>query len=281
MRSRDEVTAEVRTFYDEMPFNASHPRDAARRIAAVDQVRAYPDLAAVLDQRSTARVLDLGCGTGWFALSLAYHRGLAVTAVDLSSKALAIGCATAERLGVSTLVRFVEDDLFDLLAAPSDVVNSLGVLHHTHDIGDALEAASAFVAPGGYLHLGLYHAHGRRPFLSLFAPWLQRGDTASARAHYRELNRGINDELLLESWFRDQLLHPRECPVTLAAIDGVLDPLGFDLCSSSLSGFAPVSSRDALFASEAGQALLSRRRNIEEGRFFPGFFTALYRRCQA
>jgi hypothetical protein len=66
--------------------------------------------------------------------------------------------------------------------------------------------------------------------------------------------------------------------VRLAHVNAVLEPLGFDLCSLSTSGFAPIFARGPVFADEGRQASLSRWCNREEGRFFPGFFTALYRR---
>jgi ubiquinone/menaquinone biosynthesis C-methylase UbiE len=284
---RDRVTADVRAFYEELPFNASSPAQAARRVAAADQVAAYPDLVAVLDRSPNVRVLDIGCGAGWFALSLAVHRGSSVTGIDICDAALELARATGRELGVAERARFVHGDLFDLpgRGARYDVVVALGVLHHTHDTSAALRATAAAVARGGHLYIGLYHAHGRPPFLRLFERWrelaasgrLTAEEADAAFERYRSLNPDVDDQTLLRSWFRDQVLHPHERLHTLGEVDAVLGPLGFVLRSTSLTGFAPLRSVAEAVALEPRQAEISRRRNVEQGRFFPGFFTALYR----
>ncbi len=59
------------------------------------------------------RVLDLGTGSGVLAICLARERpGATVTAVDLSSSALAVAQSNSERHGVGGMIQFLKGDLF-------------------------------------------------------------------------------------------------------------------------------------------------------------------------
>lgn len=63
---------------------------------------------------NTARVLDLGTGSGAIAISLAEQRpALDIVATDISAKALAVAKENAKRLGVQ--ISFVESDWFSAL----------------------------------------------------------------------------------------------------------------------------------------------------------------------
>jgi SAM-dependent methyltransferase len=280
MNQRAAIRAQVARFYDELPFNSSSAAESARRIAAVDQLRGFPDLRALLTGKRPAHVLDLGCGTGWFPLTLAVHHGLPTVAVDLSATALACARATAAELEVADRVEFVQADLFAFAAGCSwrfDIVNSIGVLHHTGDTEAGLRAAARLTRVGGYLHVGLYHLHGRAPFRALFDGL----EIDEAYTLYRSLHSGLADELLLRSWFRDQVLHPFETQHTLAEIDAILHSERMELRSTSLCGFKRPIDKRLLFAEEPRQRALSERRNLRERTYFPGFFTALYRRGEA
>jgi release factor glutamine methyltransferase len=70
-----------------------------------------------------ARVVDVGTGSGAIALALADERpDLRITATDISSGALAVARANAERLGLA--VEFVEGDLLDGVSGAIDAVVS-------------------------------------------------------------------------------------------------------------------------------------------------------------
>jgi release factor glutamine methyltransferase len=62
------------------------------------------------------RILDLCCGSGAIAVSLAYHLKdikIKITASDISSEALEIAKQNAKQNGVEDKIQFVEGDLFD------------------------------------------------------------------------------------------------------------------------------------------------------------------------
>lgn len=293
----DDVRARVNRFYEELPFNVNQsPAEAARLIRAGNTVRqSYPALHSLLQRRRGQRVLDLGCGAGWFANTLAAHYGAEIHGVDLCDHALGFARGVCAELGVSNRVTFHQRDLFALTAAslggaPFDIVNSLGVLHHTHDCRAALLRVLPLVGPGGFLHLGLYHLHGRRPFLEMFADLrscldADRTDVewqrleAAAFAQFRRLYPPtVTDETLLRSWFRDQVLHPHETQHTVREVYDWLNGADFDCVTTSLAKFEPVNDWPAVFRAEEQLAEVSYRKNVVDSTYYPGFFVVLARR---
>ncbi len=72
----------------------------------------------ILKSRPAARVLDLGCGSGCIAISIAHQRNDArVVAVDISPDALSVAKRNAEKHRVADRVTFLHGDLFSPLAA--------------------------------------------------------------------------------------------------------------------------------------------------------------------
>lgn len=269
----------VRRFYNDLPFN--HWRDAdsaARSIRRSNALEAYPDLQRLLAAGEVHQVLECGCGAGWLACSLALHYDVQVTAVDFSSSALARARQVATVLGVHDRVRFIEHDLRTLeLDAPVDLVISLGVLHHTVDARDAFRRVAAYVRPGGHLYVGLYHRPGREPFLHHFRRLAAAAGEGTALDAFRDMaQEWSEDEEHLRSWFRDQVLHPQESQHTLREVFDWLNEADVELLSTSINRFKPFASVEELLVLEDGY----RRRSeaaLEEGRFFPGFFTFLGR----
>jgi len=71
----------------------------------------------------TARVLDVGTGSGALAIALAHERPQwAVTAIDLSPAALAVAMANARRNEVAERITFIEADLATLPAGPFELI---------------------------------------------------------------------------------------------------------------------------------------------------------------
>src|SRR5580692_3009059 len=78
----------VLEFYKTLPFNIRE--SVAKSVEAIRQtehVNAYPVLRPLI--RPGLRILDVGCGTGWFSNSLAYHHDAAVTGLDFNPVAVA------------------------------------------------------------------------------------------------------------------------------------------------------------------------------------------------
>ncbi|MGH7163479.1 MAG: class I SAM-dependent methyltransferase [Planctomycetota bacterium] len=131
-------------------------------------------------------VLDLGCGTGEYALWYATHGAGRVTGVDLSDGSLARAREQAGAAGV-TNVEFVKRDILslDLPDDSFDYAYSVGVLHHTGDPFRGFRHLVRLTKPGGLVVISLYNTFTRF--------WLRRkqklcrllgGEDVDARARW-------------------------------------------------------------------------------------------------
>ena len=83
-------------------------------------------------------ILDLGCGTGRFAVAAAV-RGATVHAYDIASEVLAIGESQAHQAGVSERCHFHETDITKIDFPAADVWLDLGCLQYIQDIQPVLQ----------------------------------------------------------------------------------------------------------------------------------------------
>jgi SAM-dependent methyltransferase len=168
---------------DELPWHQPELPAIVR-----DALRALP---------AGARVLDVGCGAGTFAVQIA-KRGFDVTAVDLIPKALELGRELALKHGAK--VDFVEADVVTWLPpAPFDLVLDSGCLHSL--IGRAMDYKNGLlgwlVQRGDFVlgHWGKRHGldwrpvgprrRTRRELRAIFAPEFEE------HAHVEELMTGV------------------------------------------------------------------------------------------
>lgn len=195
-----DLTATVRSFYEEHPFPHYLPNDD--RGSLMRNGRAKPFTRALDDEvPADARVVELGCGTGQMSLFLGLA-GRRVTGLDLSGASLRVANEMRGRCQLDN-VRFARGNLFHPPFRPGsvDVVVSNGVLHHTADARQAYSVAASLLRPGGYLIVGLYNRWGR-----LLLPLLRSKHKALAG------DRG-------DAWYHDQHEHPHE---TRHTVDEVL-----------------------------------------------------------
>jgi hypothetical protein len=76
-RDFSDTTETVLNFYKELPFNYySSAVQNARQLMRSNQIRkGYPILHRYLKSTSGAKVLDVGCGAGWFVMTVAHYYG--------------------------------------------------------------------------------------------------------------------------------------------------------------------------------------------------------------
>jgi 2-polyprenyl-3-methyl-5-hydroxy-6-metoxy-1,4-benzoquinol methylase len=267
---------EVLAFYQTLPFNFRESvAKSASAIRNQDPRVAYPVLKPLL--RSGTHVLDVGCGVGWFANSVSHHCRCAVTGIDFNPVAIERASEVAQALGLDT--EFEVADLF-VYAPPRafDLVVSLGVLHHTDNCASAVRRLCEFVKPGGHVFIGLYHKFGRQPFLQHFNDMRKDGASEAAMfARYKELHSELNDEVMLRSWFRDQVLHPHETQHTLEEIMPIISEAGMNLVSTSINRFSGISSFEELYAEERKLRETAEQR-LKDNQYFTGFFVFLARK---
>ncbi|MBJ7359123.1 methyltransferase domain-containing protein [Nocardioides sp.] len=139
---------------------STNERPSERRASARTAV-VWEALATALEQGSS-RIVDVGGGTGGFAVRLA-ELGHRVTVVDPSPDALAALDRRAREVGVEVtgLQGDVSDlvDLIDIGAEPVDVVLCHGVLEVVDDPAAALATIRRVLRPGGVLSLLVAQRH--------------------------------------------------------------------------------------------------------------------------
>jgi SAM-dependent methyltransferase len=114
-------------------------------------------------ERYDIRILDAGCGSGVSTEYLAHLNPEAqVTGIDLSAGTLAVAKERCQRSGAEN-VQFHHLSLFDVdqLDGHFDLINCVGVLHHTPDPIGGIQTLAEKVAPGGLLHIFVYGELGR------------------------------------------------------------------------------------------------------------------------
>jgi carbamoyltransferase len=277
------VQQRVLEFYKELPFNYySNAVDTAVELSRANRIAAYPPLHRHFERAERPlRVLDVGCGAGWFANSCAHYYGAEVTGIDLNPVVLRQARSVARLMSGCERVRYQAANVFEFEPAETfDVVNSLGVLHHTPDCHGAVRRALKWIAPGGYLHLGLYHLYGRRPFLDHFAELARGGaDETQLYREFERLNPEISDTTHLLSWFRDQVLHPHETQHTYTEIEELLRSESFVVEATSINRFKQLPELAELSRMEHDLERASQAALYRKHRYFPGFFVVWARRA--
>ena len=270
-----ETTDKVLNFYKELPFNYySNAVDTAVELLRSNRIKDYPVLHRHLRNLQGARVIDVGCGAGWFVNSCAHFYDASVVGLELNPVVLRQARSVAQLMPGCEKNQFIEANLFDYQPdRPFDIVNSLGVLDHTPDCHKAIRRVLKWIAPGGFLHLGLYHLYGRSPFLKHFARL--QADGASDSELYdesRKLKPDISDETHLLSWFRDQVLHPHETQHTYEELQDWLGSEGYVIEATSINNFKRLPSLDRLVELEHQFEDVSKKALYKKKQYYPGFF---------
>lgn len=122
-----------------------------------------------IDEReslSSKRVLDVGCGGGILAESMA-ERGADVVGIDLADAALSVARLHALETGANLeYLAISAEDYAQQHAGTFDVVTCLEVLEHVPDPASTVAACAALVKPGGRVYLSTIN---RNPKSYLFA----------------------------------------------------------------------------------------------------------------
>ena len=268
---------DVLKFYKELPFNIfGDIQEHQKNIKSGVSLNNHPVLTNILSKKT--KVLEVGCGVGWLSAQIADRFQASVTSIDFNQIAIDTAQKAANSLGLN--VNYEVADLFKFEPNEKfDICISLGVLHHTNNCIAAIQrCVENYVRSGGYFYVGLYHLYGRRPFLEHFKNLAASGASEGDQLkEYLRLSKVKTDDTHLYSWFRDQVLHPHETQHTLQEITEVCANLGAKLVSTSINQFKDFKSESELFDHELAYEAVSHQR-ISEGKYFPGFFTALYRK---
>ncbi len=163
-----------------------------------------------MGMNETSAVVDLGAGTGTFALAVApFCRR--VVAVDVAPAMLSSLQAKAEQAGVTNLEVVRAGFLtYEHTGEPADVVYSRNALHHLPDFWKALalQRTAALLRPGGVLRLhDLVFSCEPHEAEEVVESWLSGGKARPEDGWTRaELAEHVRDEYSTFSWLLEPML---------------------------------------------------------------------------
>ena len=158
----------------------------------------------------SARILDAGCGPGFWVRFFARRAFVRVTGCDLTQAAVDLTRRSLELFGLSADVDVGNVEHLPYPDASFDHVNCQGVIHHTPNARKAVEEIARVLTPGGTVCLSVYY----RNWL-LRRRWMLRV-VASLAGRFVGL-RGRGRDALLASGDADEIVR---------MYDGSLNPIG-------------------------------------------------------
>ena len=144
----------AQNIYDDEEFFAGYSR-LPRSLEGLDGAPEWPALRALLPDLRGRRVLDLGCGFGWFCRWARAQGASHVEGIDVSQKMLARArAATSDAAIVYTRA---DMERLALPAAAFDLVYSSLALHYIADLEWLLSEVQQALVPGGSLVFSVEH----------------------------------------------------------------------------------------------------------------------------
>jgi len=143
--------------YDDDEFFAAYA-NLRRSIDGLEGAPEWPHLRAMLPNMSGCRVVDLGCGFGWFSRWAAGAGAASVLGIDLSANMLERARAdTADARITYRLADLDELDGLDLPPSSFDVAYSSLALHYLADLPRFMTSIGRAVVAGGAFVFSIEH----------------------------------------------------------------------------------------------------------------------------
>lgn len=144
----------TQNIYDNDDFFQGYSR-LARSVEGLDAAPEWPTLRALLPDLEGLRVVDLGCGFGWFCRSVREQGAASVLGIDVSEKMLA-RAAEATRDPAITYRRADMEGL-ELPPAAFDLAYSSLALHYVEKLDRLIAVVHASLVAGGNLVFSVEH----------------------------------------------------------------------------------------------------------------------------
>jgi SAM-dependent methyltransferase len=141
--------------YDDPAFFAGYTR-IPRSVEGLEAVYEWPAFQRLLPVPLTGRrILDLGCGLGYFAREARARGAASVLGVDISDRML----SHARSQGDDAAITYVRSTLeaFEPDAARFDLVVSMLALHYIADYAAVVRRVARCLVPGGRFALSVEH----------------------------------------------------------------------------------------------------------------------------
>lgn len=144
----------AQNIYDQADFFEGYSR-LDRSVEGLDGAPEWPVMRAMLPEVDGLRIIDLGCGFGWFCRWARAHGAREVLGLDLSEKML----ARARAAGSDAAITYERADL-DELSLPTarfDLAYSSLALHYVGDVARLFATICQALVPGGFFVFSTEH----------------------------------------------------------------------------------------------------------------------------
>jgi SAM-dependent methyltransferase len=164
----------TQNIYDDEGFFAGYSR-LPRSIHGLDMMPEWPTLRTMLPALRGARVVDLGCGFGWFCRWAAEQGAASVLGLDVSEKMLAR--ARAETTHPMVTYQRADLERLALAEASFDLAYSALTLHYLEHLVGMLAIVHRALTPGGSFVFSAEHPIYTAPAAPGWAPRADGGQT--------------------------------------------------------------------------------------------------------
>lgn len=159
----------TQNIYDSPAFFSAYSA-LPRSVHGLDGAPEWPTLQAMLPDLAGARVLDLGCGFGWFCRWAAGQGASSVLGIDVSERMLERAWTETDAVAIT----YERADLEGFVPEPAgfDLAYSSLAFHYLVDLGDLLARVAVALPIGGRLVCSVEHPLMTAPVLQ---GWSQDG----------------------------------------------------------------------------------------------------------
>lgn len=183
----------AQNIYDDPEFFAGYT-SLDRQVRGLDGAAEWPVLRLLLPDLAGRRVVDLGCGFGWFSRWADEHDAASVLGFDMSAKML--DRARSDTASAAVEYRRSDLDVLDLEPSSTDFVFSSLTLHYVQHLERLLATIAQSLTPGGSLVFSVEH-----PILS--APTTPEFDTSATGERFWRLDNYLIEGERVRTWFVD------------------------------------------------------------------------------
>lgn len=144
----------TQNIYDDPDFFAGYSR-LERSVEGLDGAAEWPALRALLPELRGLRIVDLGCGFGWFCRWAREQGAAHILGIDVSANMLARARAMTAEAAIT--YRRADMERLDLPRASFDLAYSSLALHYVEDLAGLLATVHRALHPGGRLIFSVEH----------------------------------------------------------------------------------------------------------------------------